>query len=74
MWVAKINREILSGRNSVAAFKEVVDRLEGKAVARVEMSGPAAGPLVDIDEIRSRLYAKLLPELQQEREEKSRLQ
>ena len=60
-WIVMMNRQALGATKPgvVAAFKELVDRLEGKAVARVEMAGPEGGP-IEIDEIRSRLFEKLL--------------
>lgn len=39
-------RQVIKG--NVQALKEVIDRVEGKAAQRIEVSGPDAGP-VDID-------------------------
>lgn len=60
-WILMMNRQALGGEKQgvVQAFREIVDRLEGKAIARVEMAGPEGGP-IEFEEIRGRLFEKLL--------------
>jgi Family of unknown function (DUF5681) len=57
----KMRREIIAGKTPIAAMKELMDRTEGKSIARVEVAGPEGGP-IEIDEIRLRLLGKLLPD------------
>lgn len=60
-WVVVMNRAVITGarQSQIAAFREMLDRIEGKSVARVEVAGEGGGP-IEIDEIRSRLWEKLL--------------
>ena len=60
-WIEMMNRQALGGEKHgvVQAFREITDRLEGKAIARVEMAGPEGGP-IEIEEIRGKLFEKLL--------------
>ena len=49
-------------KGDTAAAREITDRIEGKAVARLEHTGAEGTPveLDDLDELRARLRAKLL--------------
>ncbi len=60
-WILMMNRQALGGEKHgvVQAFREIVDRLEGKAIARMEMTGAEGGP-IEVEEIRGRLIEKLL--------------